>query len=1059
MSCYVFPRMLYINPLTFICCSANSKQSQMADRVLVIGSGGREHALAWKLATSPQVKQVLVAPGNAGTAANGKISNSAVLTSNHTILVQFCKDHNIGLVVAGPEALLAAGIVDDLVAAGVRCFGPTAKAAQLGTNRSFGNVFLDQHGIPAARWNTFTNPQEACTFITSADFPALVVKPSGLGPTKEVVIASSREEACKAAQEILQDNIFGDIRETVIIEELLKGEEFTYLCFVDGVTFAPMPPVQVQKRLLDGDQGPSTIGMGAYGPVPQISQVLLEKITSTLVQHILDCMKQEGMSYAGVLQIEFILTKDGVKVLNCSCHFGELQCQVVLQLLRNDLYEVMQATINGTLCDFTLAWSDNCTAVSIVMASDGCPEHYNKGKEITGLLQAKERGLEIFHGATITQDDKVVTNGNRVLTVTAVKKDLMSALEEAYNGLAAIYFHGATYRKDVGYQAMRFLGHFMSPSYEDRIADSIACHVLLHSSKLPAANGFKSEIAGSRGHQGRFPAAFDLRASGYCDPILVSQTKGIGTKLKIAQLCNKHNMIGQDLVAMCVNDILVHGAEPLFFLDYFACGKLDVGIAQAITDGIAEACKLAGCALLGRETNEMPNMCSPGEYNLIGFAVGAVERGRKLPQQERIVDGDILIGIASSGLHSQGFSLVRKILLTSSLHYFSPVPGACGAQTLGEQLLTPAKIYSKVLLPVLRSGNVKAYIHIAEGGILGSLSQILPEQFSVVLDAHNWKIPEVFSWLQEEGSLSGGEMAQMFNCGIGAVLVVEKEVAGRILTDVQKYEDAWLIGKVIRHLAGSPLVEIKNLHEALLQNKSPFLQNVSEVDCLIQTPRAKRKVNVAVLISGAGTSLAALITYVKEPASCAQVVVVITNRSGMEELKNATRAGIPTRVIDHKLYGSRSEYDGTIDRVLEEFSVELICLAGFMRVLSNNFLKKWNGKILSTYPSLSPLTKGGNAHKQALPSPEKVAGCTVHFVLEDTNLEAVILQEPVSIKIEDTEETLSEKVKEAENRVFPIALQLVASGMVQLGADGKTYWKRESWKSIHRKESQHCSSS
>uniref|UniRef100_A0ACB8FIV8 Uncharacterized protein n=2 Tax=Sphaerodactylus townsendi TaxID=933632 RepID=A0ACB8FIV8_9SAUR len=253
---------------------------------------------------------------------------------------------------------------------------------------------------------------------------------------------------------------------------------------------------------------------------------------------------------------------------------------------------------------------------------------------------------------------------------------------------------------------------------------------------------------------------------------------------------------------MCVNDLLCQGAEPLFFLDYCICGKLDDGVAQTITEGIAEACKLAGCAILGRDTSEMAGMCSPGEYNLIGFAVGAVERGMKLPQQERIVDGDVLVGIASSGLHTQGFSFVKKIILTSSLHYFSPVSGDCGAQTLGEQLLTPSKIYTKTLLPVLRSGNVKAFIHIAEGGLLGRFSHILPEQFDVILDARNWKIPDVFSWLQEEGGLSEMEMAQMFNCGIGAVLVVQKELAKRVLKDVQKGEDAWLIGKVIRHRAG-----------------------------------------------------------------------------------------------------------------------------------------------------------------------------------------------------------------------------------------------------------------
>ncbi|KAM6448359.1 trifunctional purine biosynthetic protein adenosine-3-like isoform 1-T2 [Liasis olivaceus] len=1031
----------------------------MADRVLVIGSGGREHALAWKLAQSLHLKQVLVAPGNAGTANDGKMSNSAVLISNHTILAQFCKDHNIGFVIAGPEALLAAGIVDDLVAAGVQCFGPTAKAAQLGTNRYFTNIFLDQHGIPTARWKAFSNPKEACAFINSADFPPLVVKPSGFGPRKEIVLASNRADACKAAQDILQDNMryhSGDSCETVIIEELLKGEEFSCLCFVDGATFIPMPPVRVQKQLPNDNESPSIVGRGTFAPFPQVSEVLLEKIKSTLLQRILEGMKQEGMSYAGVLQVELMLTKEGVKVLSVGCHFGDPQCQVVLQLLKNDLYEVIQAAVAGQLCNSTLAWLDNCTAVSVAMESGGYLQHHKPSKEITGLLQAKELGLEIFHGATIIKEGKVLINGNRIFTVTAVKQDLMSALEDVYKGLAVISVQGATYRKETTHQTIAFFRQSVSPSYEDRISDSIACSILDHSSVLPAAMGSK---LGCYGHDGIIPAFFDLRASGYRDPILVSHAKGIGTKLKIAQLCNKHDTIGQDLVAICVNDLLVQGAEPLFFLGHFAFGKLDAGVTQltqAISDGIAEACKLAGCTFLGSETNEMPGTYTAGEYNLVGFAVGAVERGMTLPQKGSIASEDTVIGIASSGLHHQGFDLVRKIFLTSSLHYFSPVPGGYSNRTLGDQLLTPTKIYSRTLLPALRSGNVKAYIHISDGGLLGGFSQILPECFSVVLDTHNWKIPSIFSWLQVEGNLSEGEMVQIFNCGIGAVLIVQREAAKQVLKDIQKYEDAWVIGKVVHRAAGYPHVEIKNLSEVLLQNKWPFLKDVSNADSQLQTTHRKHKVKVAVLISGTGTSLSALLVYAKEPASCSQVVLVIANRSGVEELRNATLAGIPTRVIDHKLYGSRSEYEGTIDSVLEEFSIELICLSGFIRILSSNFLRKWYGKMLGTYPSLSPLTKRRDAYNQVHPSADKIVGCTVHFVLEETSPEAIILQEPVYAKAEDAQETLSEKIKEVENRVFPMALQLVASGMVQLGGDGKTYWKRERQELICQKERQDC---
>ncbi|XP_019384411.1 PREDICTED: trifunctional purine biosynthetic protein adenosine-3-like isoform X11 [Crocodylus porosus] len=839
----------------------------MADRVLVIGSGSREHALAWKLAQSPHVKQVLVAPGNAGTAGDGKISNSAVSVSNQAILAQFCKDHNIGLVIVGQEDLLATGIVDYLTSGGVRCFGPTAKAAQLETSLGFAKAFLDRHGIPAARWKAFTNPQEAYRFVNSTDFPALVVKAGGPAARKEVIIAASKEEACEAVQKMMQEDMFGESGEMVVVEELLKGEELSCLCFTDGDTVAPMPPAQVHRYLMDGDRGPNAEGLGAFCPAPQVPEALLQKIKDAIFQPIVDSMRQEGTPYIGVLQTRLMLTKDGVKVLNFKCRFGDPECQVILPLLKNDFYEVIQAVIEGKLCSLMPVWSENSTAVSVVMISKGYPGDYANSMEITGLLQAKELGVEVFHSGTMVKDGKVVTNGGRVLTVTAVKEDLMSALEEANEGVGAIQFHGAIYWKDVGYPILGFLTQSVGPVCKGRSMETLTSNILIDHSERPT------------------------------------------------------------------------------------------------------------------------------ESNTIS----------------------------------------------------------------GELLLTPVNMYSKSLLPVFRSGCVKSCAIIAEGGLMKSIARILPESCGVVLDAYSWKIPQIFSWLHNEGNLSEEEMAEAFNCGIGAVLVVQKELAEQVLMDIQRYEEAWVIGNIVSMHTGSAPVKVKNLLEALQLHGSQCQQNAALLHSHLQ-PK-KSKVKVAVLISGAGTSLAALIAYTKEPASCAQVALVISNKPGVEELRNAARAGIPTRVIDHKLYGSRSEFDGTIDRVLEEFSVELICLVGFMRILSSTFLRKWSGKILNVYPSLLPPVKGGNAYKPVLQPDLKVTGCTVHFVLEESSAGAVIHQELIPVKVDDTEETLSERLREAECRAFPIALQLVAKGMVQLGADGKTCCKPEDQQLIHQGTSEGRNSS
>ena len=402
-----------------------------------------------------------------------------------------------------------------------------------------------------------------------------------------------------------------------------------------------------------------------------------------------------------------------------------------------------------------------------------------------------------------------MTDGGRVLAVCASARTVREAVDLAYSGVDLVKFEGMTYRRDIAYRALTAESTTSQPTVASGSGAGASLTYAAAGVSVDAGNELVEQIKpvvkatrrpGADSVIGGFGGAFDLAAAGFRDPILVSSTDGVGTKLRVALSYGKHSSVGIDLVAMSVNDLIVQGAEPLYFLDYFGCSKLDVPVAADVVTGIAEGCLQAGCALIGGETAEMPGMYHGDDYDLAGFAVGAVERSLLLPRPD-IMAGDILVGLPSSGAHSNGFSLIRKIVTLANVSLQSSAPWD-PSQTVGDALLTPTRIYIKQLLPGIKAGLYKGMSHITGGGFTENIPRIFTKEsgLGVKIDLNTWELPKLWRWLMEVGSVSPVEMARTFNCGVGMAIVVGEEKVSQALDSLRSHgeEGAFVMGEVVR---------------------------------------------------------------------------------------------------------------------------------------------------------------------------------------------------------------------------------------------------------------------
>lgn len=423
-------------------------------KVLMIGGGGREHALAWKLAQSSQVEQVFVAPGNAGTATEAKLTNVAIAATDLDGLVAFARDEQVGLTVVGPEAPLVEGVVDRFQAAGLSIFGPTQAAAQLEGSKSFTKDFLARHDIPSADYQTFTEVDPALAYLNKMGAP-IVIKADGLAAGKGVIVAFSKAEAEAAIRDMLEANAFGGAGARVVIEEFLQGEEASFIVMVDGDNVVPMATSQDHKRAYDGDTGPNTGGMGAYSPAPVVTPEVDARIMQQVILPTVRGMAAEGNAYTGFLYAGLMIDAAGnPKVIEYNCRFGDPETQPIMLRLNSDLAELCLAGAEGRLAGHRCEW-DPRAAVGIVMAAGGYPGDYRKGDVIHGLAAAEQAGCKVFHAGTAQNaEGDITTAGGRVLCVTALGATVSAAQQQAYQGVKAIQWQGAEYRRDIAFRAI-----------------------------------------------------------------------------------------------------------------------------------------------------------------------------------------------------------------------------------------------------------------------------------------------------------------------------------------------------------------------------------------------------------------------------------------------------------------------------------------------------------------------------------------------------------------------------------------------------------------------------
>uniref|UniRef100_A0A1I8HM72 phosphoribosylformylglycinamidine cyclo-ligase n=1 Tax=Macrostomum lignano TaxID=282301 RepID=A0A1I8HM72_9PLAT len=930
--------------------------------VLVIGSGGREHAVAWKLAQSVQVSTVYVVPGNAGT--RGFVNDIS---------------NDINLVFVGPEDPLSKGIADVLTEAGIAVFGPSRLASEIEWSKAFAKQFMKRHGIPTPDFvvcEDLAAIEAIAASLSSLPFKPLVAKASGLAAGKGVVVSDTPAEAIAAAKDLLKR-----CGGPVLLEARVDGPELSLIGFSDGERVSVLPPARDRKRRFDGDCGPNTGGMGRcsvpFSPIASdqpTNKEFIESLERDFLQRAIDGLRAEGRRFVGALYAGLIRA-----ALEFNCRLGDPETQALMPLVDCDLYQLCLDCVHGCLAPGPLPCQPSRVSLAAVLVQSPYPP------PVPDAIRSKAwtvSPISLAIRCWLSTPAPLATLPRLLLAAPRL-------LQRAVG--SAIWLPWQLAPRMPGRSACgarrstnSILGGRLAPDIAGCVAGDQCPVAQFQSGSSAYASSGVNVAEGDHLVDLIKPlcSLTCLTASSAClegigsfgAPYSLNNCSGdfLGHSPDPVLVCEPVGGVGVDLVAMCVNDVLCRGARPLFFLDTYSCGRLDARVGCRLHLRRLPPGRLRS---VGGETAEMPGMYArDSSVDLIGCCVGIVDRSRMLPRLDQMAAGDPIVALLSSGLHSNGYSLARKMIRQLPDGYNSRVAYSTMTTFASSASGDGASCWFSAANPVRPNHRISS--HNGRRHHWKS-ARCLPTHLGAYINLTAWQIPKLIRWLMHSAGMGIEEACCTFNCGIGMLIVTKQQWLASLLN---RLPEAFVVGELVA---------------------KPGVNLIGQDS-----------------VSPLATMEYALLDYSRQlgPSCPYRVALVISNVATAQGLQRATKAGVPTSVLSHKDY-----------RVAGR-SVQLVAMAGFMRIVTRVLLDAFPGRVLNTHPSLLPAFKGAHAHRDVLASGVRVTGCTAHFVVPEVDAGPIVLQAPAPVLPGDSEEILQDRVKLLEHRLFPAAVAAVARG-------------------------------